>query len=155
MQTACIGPCFREPILLNIFHLAPSHSPILGLLLAAYGTSRRKTEQPIRNLLLDFKHGRHGPPSPRTCCHSISSCGGRLTGAGESYGNRSARVSLIAPCSRGRMGQSRNVRASFAAIVPAPQGSFAPNARPCGRPCALPCDGGYWCDRNRASQLRR
>src|SRR2546422_936074 len=63
MQTACIGPCFREPILLNIFHLAPSHSPILGLLLAAYGTSRRKTEQPIRNLLLDFKHGRHGPPS--------------------------------------------------------------------------------------------
>src|SRR2546427_5746724 len=60
MQTACIGPCFREPILLNIFHLAPSHSPILGLLLAAYGTSRRKTEQPIRNLLLDFKHGAAG-----------------------------------------------------------------------------------------------
>src|SRR5712691_9880794 len=113
MQTACIGPCFGEPILLNIFHLAPSPSPILGLLLAAYGTSRRKTEQPIRNLLFDFKHGRHGPRSvDSTCCHSISSCGGRLTGAGESYGNRSARVPLIAPCSRWWMGRSRTVHAS-------------------------------------------
>src|SRR5260370_41452049 len=34
--------------------------PFVGLILAAYGTSRRKTEQPIRNLLFDFKDGAAG-----------------------------------------------------------------------------------------------
>jgi len=54
---------------------------------------------------------------------------------------------FTAPCSRWWMGQSRNVRACLAGIVPAPQGSCAPSARP--------CDGGNWSDGNRGVQIRR
>src|SRR6266571_7492290 len=46
------------------------------------------------------------------------------------------RRSFIAPCSRRWMDHSRNVRASFAVSVRAPQGSCAPSAQPCALACA-------------------
>src|SRR5712664_4342321 len=105
MQTACIGPCFGEPISLNIFHLAPAHSPILGLLMAAYGTSRRKTEQPIRNLLLDFKHGAAGKGRRPACVQPLV-LSGSATG-GLIPLNRSQKLSAS---SKTAMGESNHHR---------------------------------------------
>src|SRR6478736_4445521 len=49
-------------------------------------------------------------------------------------------IGLIAPGPRLLAGQSRNVRASFAEPVRAPQASCAPSARP----CALLCGAEDW-----------
>src|SRR5260370_41452050 len=128
VETACIGPCFREPMLLNIFHLARLAHPLLASYWPLMGLPVAK---PNSRFGISFLTSKTVLPA------------------------RSARVPLISPCSRRRMGRSPSVHACVAGIVPAPQGACSRSARPCDRPCALLCDGGHWSDRNRAIQIRR
>src|SRR5260370_22968365 len=48
---------FQGTYVIEYIPFSSPYPPFVGLLLAAYGTPRRKTEQPIRNLLFDFKRG--------------------------------------------------------------------------------------------------